>query len=121
MGVLNPYSLRSWQSAENSIPSASCLLPSAFLDKQYKAVAVGAQLLLVGDIDQLPSVGPGNVLADLINSLTVPVVRLTQVFRQAQASAIVTAAHSINRGQYPTIEPISDSPVSDCIWHGGGF
>jgi len=86
-----------------------------------KAVAEGAQLLLVGDIDQLPSVGPGKVLADLINSLQVPVVRLTQVFRQAQQSAIVIAAHQINQGDYPTLEPISDKPVSDCLWHGGGY
>jgi len=86
-----------------------------------KAVAVGAQLLLVGDIDQLPSVGAGSVLADLINSGRVPVVRLTQVFRQAQQSAIITAAHQINRGQYPTIESINDTPVSDCLWHGGGL
>jgi exodeoxyribonuclease V alpha subunit len=85
-----------------------------------KAVAQSAQLLLVGDIDQLPSVGAGQVLADLINSGRVPVVRLTQVFRQAQQSAIITAAHQINRGIYPTIEPISDNPISDCIWHGGG-
>ncbi|MBD2616232.1 ATP-dependent RecD-like DNA helicase [Nostoc punctiforme FACHB-252] len=85
-----------------------------------KAVAEGAQLLLVGDIDQLPSVGPGKVLADLINSLQVPVVRLTQVFRQAQHSAIVIAAHQINQGNYPTLEAISDNPVSDCLWHGGG-
>lgn len=85
-----------------------------------KAVAEGAQLLLVGDIDQLPSVGPGKVLADLINSLQVPVVRLTQVFRQAQQSAIISAAHQINQGEYPAFEPISDNPVSDCIWHGGG-
>ena len=85
-----------------------------------KAVLAGALLLLVGDIDQLPSVGPGQILADLINSGRVPVVRLTQVFRQAQTSAIITAAHQINRGIYPTIEPISDNPVSDCLWHGGG-
>ncbi|QIR38300.1 ATP-dependent RecD-like DNA helicase [Tolypothrix sp. PCC 7910] len=85
------------------------------------AVAAGAQLLLVGDIDQLPSVGPGQVLADLIHSRQVPVVRLTQVFRQAQQSAIITIAHQINRGQLPTIEAISDHPVSDCLWHGGGF
>lgn len=85
-----------------------------------KAVAQGKQLLLVGDIDQLPSVGPGKVLADLINSLQVPVVRLTQVFRQAQQSAIVIAAHQINQGDYPTLEPISDNPMSDCLWHGGG-
>jgi exodeoxyribonuclease V alpha subunit len=85
-----------------------------------KAVLAGALLLLVGDIDQLPSVGPGQILADLINSGRVPVVRLTQVFRQAQQSAIITAAHQINRGIYPTIEAISDNPVSDCLWHGGG-
>lgn len=85
-----------------------------------KAVPKEAQLLLVGDIDQLPSVGPGNVLQDLIASGQVPVVRLTQVFRQAAQSAIVTAAHQINNGQYPTIEPISDTPRSDCFWHGGG-
>ncbi|MBD2512939.1 ATP-dependent RecD-like DNA helicase [Nostoc muscorum FACHB-395] len=85
-----------------------------------KAVLAGALLLLVGDIDQLPSVGPGQILADFINSGCVPVVRLTQVFRQAQTSAIITAAHQINRGIYPTIEAISDNPVSDCIWHGGG-
>lgn len=82
--------------------------------------AKGSQLLLVGDIDQLPSVGPGQILADLINSGRVPVVRLTQVFRQAQTSAIITAAHQINQGIYPTIEPIRDNPVSDCLWHGGG-
>lgn len=76
-----------------------------------KAVPKEAQLLLVGDIDQLPSVGPGNVLQDLIASGRVPVVRLTQVFRQAAQSAIVTAAHQINTGQYPTIELISDNPA----------
>ncbi|NER49580.1 MAG: ATP-dependent RecD-like DNA helicase [Symploca sp. SIO1A3] len=85
-----------------------------------KALPLDAQLLLVGDIDQLPSVGPGKVLQDLINSKRVPVVRLTQVFRQAAQSAIIAAAHHINRGQYPTIEHISDTPRSDCLWHGGG-
>jgi exodeoxyribonuclease V alpha subunit len=54
-----------------------------------KAIPLDAQLLLVGDIDQLPSVGPGNVLRDLIASEQVPVVRLTQVFRQAQASLLL--------------------------------
>ncbi len=86
-----------------------------------QAVADNAQLLLVGDIDQLPSVGAGNVLADLINSRQVPVVRLTQVFRQAATSKIITASHQINRGQYPNIESISDTPQSDCLWHGGGL
>ncbi|HBB33624.1 MAG TPA: ATP-dependent RecD-like DNA helicase [Cyanobacteria bacterium UBA9273] len=84
------------------------------------AIPLDAQLLLVGDIDQLPSVGPGQVLHDLIHSCQVPVVRLTQVFRQAAQSAIITAAHQINNGQYPTLELISDVPRSDCLWHGGG-
>ena len=85
-----------------------------------KAIAPGAQLLLVGDIDQLPSVGPGNVLRDVIASQQIPVIRLNQVFRQAAASAIVRNAHQINRGIYPSLEKITDSPTSDCLWHPGG-
>jgi exodeoxyribonuclease V alpha subunit len=112
--------------SENPLPHTAIIVDEASMLDLFlayslvKAVAEGAQLLLVGDIDQLPSVGAGQVLADLINSGRVPVVRLTQVFRQAQQSAIITAAHQINRGIYPTIEPISDNPISDCIWHGGG-
>ena len=63
-----------------------------------KAVPDTAALLLVGDVDQLPSVGPGQVLADIIASGAVPVVRLTEVFRQAAWSRIVGSAHQINRG-----------------------
>lgn len=62
-----------------------------------------ARLMLVGDADQLPSVGPGNVLADLIRSGTVPVVRLTEIFRQAQQSSIVTNAHRIRDGVMPEL------------------
>ena len=64
-----------------------------------------AALLIVGDIDQLPSVGPGQVLADIIASGIVPVVRLTEVFRQAARSRIVTSAHGINRGLIPDLSP----------------
>ncbi len=85
-----------------------------------KAVPEDGQILFVGDIDQLPSVGPGQILADLIKSDRIPVVRLTQVFRQAQSSAIIRSAHQINRGHYPNIEPISNTPIADCLWHGGG-
>lgn len=112
--------------SENPLPHTAIIADEASMLDLFlayslvKAVLAGALLLLVGDIDQLPSVGPGQILADLINSGRVPVVRLTQVFRQAQTSAIITAAHQINRGIYPTIELISDNPVSDCIWHGGG-
>ena len=62
-----------------------------------------SQLLLVGDIDQLPSVGPGMVLRDLIESAQIPVVRLKTVFRQAATSQIITNVHRINAGQMPTL------------------
>ena len=68
-----------------------------------KAVPPKAALLLVGDIDQLPSVGPGQVLADLIVSKTLPVIRLTEVFRQAATSRIITTAHTINQGFMPDL------------------
>ena len=67
------------------------------------AVPDEAALLIVGDVDQLPSVGPGQVLADVIASGAVPVVRLTEVFRQAARSRIVSAAHGINRGVIPDL------------------
>jgi len=67
------------------------------------ALPDGAALLLVGDVDQLPSVGPGQVLADVIASGAVPVVRLTEVFRQAAQSRIITNAHRINQGQMPEL------------------
>ena len=66
-----------------------------------KATPDNAALLIVGDIDQLPSVGPGQVLADIIGSGVVPVVRLTEVFRQAAASRIIINAHRINQGAMP--------------------
>jgi exodeoxyribonuclease V alpha subunit len=66
-----------------------------------RAVPAGGHLLLVGDADQLPSVGPGNVLHDLIASGVVPLVRLEAVFRQAEESAIIRNAHRINRGEMP--------------------
>jgi exodeoxyribonuclease V alpha subunit len=64
---------------------------------------INAALLIVGDIDQLPSVGPGQVLADIIGSGAVPVVRLTEVFRQAAASRIIINAHRINQGAMPNL------------------
>ena len=70
-----------------------------------RAVPSNACVILVGDVDQLPSVGPGSVLADLIASDVVPVVRLTEIFRQAAESEIVTAAYAINQGQMPELKP----------------
>ncbi len=119
---------RSFKRDRNSpLPQAAIIVDEASMLDLFlayslvEAVCENAQILFVGDIDQLPSVGPGQVLADLINSRRVPVVRLTQVFRQAQTSAIITAAHQINHGQYPRIEPISNTPSADCLWHGGGY
>jgi exodeoxyribonuclease V alpha subunit len=74
-----------------------------------KALPPRASLILVGDVDQLPSVGPGLVLTDLIDSDRVPVVRLTEVFRQAANSRIITTAHQVNAGRYPEL-PSKDEP-----------
>jgi exodeoxyribonuclease V alpha subunit len=68
------------------------------------AVRPAAQLILVGDIDQLPSVGPGSVLSDVIASEAATVIRLTEIFRQAQASKIVVSAHAINHGELPALD-----------------
>ncbi|HHY06468.1 MAG TPA: ATP-dependent RecD-like DNA helicase [Clostridia bacterium] len=69
-----------------------------------KAVPNKAMVVLVGDMDQLPSVGPGNVLRDIINSGVVKVVKLTRIFRQAQGSRIITNAHKINKGHFPYLK-----------------
>src|SRR3954451_1398709 len=75
-----------------------------------KAIRPRSGLLLVGDVDQLPSVGPGRVLADVIDSEAVAVARLTEVFRQAAESRIVVNAHRINRGEFPErLRPGSNS------------
>ena len=74
----------------------------------FRAVPAEACVILVGDVDQLPSVGPGTVLADMISSGVVPVVRLTEIFRQAARSQIVTAAYAINQGRMPRLTTTPD-------------
>jgi exodeoxyribonuclease V alpha subunit len=69
-----------------------------------KAIDKGSSLILVGDIDQLPSVGPGSVLHDIISSEIIPTIRLTEIFRQARESDIITNAHLINKGRFPIIK-----------------
>lgn len=71
-----------------------------------RAVPDHGRLILVGDVDQLPSVGPGRVLADLIRSAAVEVVRLTEIFRQAERSLIVVNAHRVNQGSMPILESV---------------
>lgn len=77
------------------------------------AIPLGATVVLVGDGNQLPSVGPGNVLSDIIESNAVPVVELDEIFRQAQRSEIVMSAHAINEGRLPNMEPPADGSLSD--------
>jgi exodeoxyribonuclease V alpha subunit len=77
------------------------------------AIPPEAALLLVGDVDQLPSVGPGQVLADVIASGSVAVARLTEVFRQAASSRIITTAHAINAGTIPDLRPPSEGATTD--------
>ncbi|WP_240544807.1 ATP-dependent RecD-like DNA helicase [Paracoccus sp. AK26] len=81
----------------------SSMVDVPLMQSLMKAVPTTAALLMVGDIDQLPSVGPGQVLADIIGSGAVPVVRLTEVFRQAAQSRIITTAHAINAGRMPEL------------------
>lgn len=71
------------------------------MNNLMKAIPAGMRLVFVGDIDQLPSVGAGNVLRDIIDSKRIPVIRLTRIFRQAQESRIVMSAHAINKGVFP--------------------
>jgi len=73
-----------------------------------QAIPPHAALLLVGDVDQLPSVGPGLVLAQVIQSGRIPTVRLTEIFRQAEASRIVVNAHRVNKGYMPYLRPPSE-------------
>jgi exodeoxyribonuclease V alpha subunit len=85
------------------------MLDVALADALTQAIEPGTRLVLVGDVDQLPSVGPGAVLRDLIESRTVACVRLTQIFRQAAKSLIVTNAHRINSGEEPVAPPPGDT------------
>jgi exodeoxyribonuclease V alpha subunit len=83
-------------------------------NKLVKAVPRGAHLLLVGDVDQLPSVGAGEVLRDLLAAETVPRVRLTKIFRQARQSGIVVNAHRVNAGQTPHVQGFADFFLFPC-------
>ena len=91
------------------IVDESSMIDVILMNSLLKAVPSHMKVILVGDIDQLPSVGAGNVLRDIIDSDVVPVVRLTRIFRQAQSSRIITNAHKINQGVFPDISNGKDS------------
>lgn len=95
--------------ADLVVVDEASMLDLLLANKLVKAVAPGAHLLLVGDVDQLPSVGAGEVLRDLLaDGSPVPAVRLTTIFRQAQKSGVVTNAHRINSGVPPLTQGLSD-------------
>jgi exodeoxyribonuclease V alpha subunit len=85
------------------------MIDTSLMWSLLKAIPDHARLILVGDIYQLPSVGPGNVLKDIIGSKCIPVSMLTEIFRQAAGSRIIVNAHKINRGDFPDIRNLSDS------------
>ncbi|HYE73126.1 MAG TPA: AAA family ATPase, partial [Blastocatellia bacterium] len=101
--------------ADVIVVDEASMLDVLLANSLLKAIHPLSQLILVGDVDQLPSVGPGTVLRDLIDSGVVPVARLTKVFRQAAESLIVQNAHRINRGEFPLLIKPGDKP-SDCYF-----
>lgn len=80
-----------------------------------RALPLTARLILIGDVHQLPAVGPGNVLADILDSQVVPSYELTRIYRQARQSMLVVNAHRINKGQFPIVSP-QDPPQADFFW-----
>jgi exodeoxyribonuclease V alpha subunit len=94
--------------ADLVVVDEASMLDVLLANKLVKAIPPGAHLLLVGDVDQLPSVGAGEVLRDLLAAEPLPRVRLTHVFRQAQQSGVVTNAHRINAGQPPITRGLDD-------------
>lgn len=100
--------------ADMVIVDETSMLDTLLMNTLLKAVPTGAHVLFVGDADQLPSVGAGNVLADLIASESLPVVRLEQIFRQSEKSAIAVNAHRINSGEMP----LTGGPIEDFYLFG---
>jgi exodeoxyribonuclease V alpha subunit len=86
------------------------MVDTVLMYHMLKAIPDQATLILVGDVDQLPSVGPGNVLRDIIDSGIVPTVKLTDIFRQAKESLIIINAHRVNKGQMPIFQYHADRP-----------
>ena len=119
------HRLLEWQPAEGAfcrndqnplkadviICDESSMLDIKLGDALISAVSEHAQLIFIGDVDQLPSVGPGNVLRDMINSKRIPCVKLREIFRQAATSSIIRHAHEINEGLVPAF--VKDQPT-DC-------
>ncbi|XNL79954.1 ATP-dependent RecD-like DNA helicase [Actinomadura madurae] len=100
--------------ADLVVVDESSMVDLILANKLVKAIPRGAHLLLVGDVDQLPSVGAGEVLADLLGAEAIPRVRLTKIFRQAQRSGIVVNAHRVNSGDHPHTRGYDDFFLFPC-------
>ncbi|WP_431923994.1 SF1B family DNA helicase RecD2 [Nonomuraea jabiensis] len=100
--------------ADLVVVDEASMLDLLLANKLVKAVAPGAHLLFVGDVDQLPSVGAGEVLKDLLAADDIPRVRLTQIFRQAQESGVVVNAHRVNTGNHPLLQGMNDFFLFPC-------
>ena len=91
------------------IVDESSMIDTVLMNALLRAIPTNMRLILAGDVDQLPSVGPGTVLRDIIDSGAVPVIRLTKIFRQAQGSNIITNCHRVNNGECPEFKYGKDS------------
>lgn len=125
IGAKTIHRLLEWSAAEHSflrdehnpldaqvvIVDEASMLDIHLAAALVRALPRNAQLIFIGDVDQLPSVGPGNVLRDLIESGVVPYTKLSEIFRQAAGSSIVQVAHQINRGEAPQF---SEQTAADC-------
>jgi exodeoxyribonuclease V alpha subunit len=92
------------------------MLDTLLASNLFQAVAPGTHVILVGDKDQLPSVGPGAVLHDLIHCGKMPVTYLTEIYRQQEGSRIITNAHAVNQGHLPDLRSVPQNTRSDFYW-----
>ncbi len=101
--------------ADAAIIDEASMLDAQLMTQLLRALPVTCRLILVGDVNQLPAVGPGNVLNDILSSETVPRAILTNIFRQARESSIVVNAHRINTGKFP-VSSSKKPPQADFFW-----
>ncbi len=101
--------------ADALVVDEASMLDVRLCAQMLRAMPLTGRLVLVGDVNQLPSVGPGNVLADILDSQTVPAERLTRIYRQAQKSLIVVNSHRINDGLFP-LQPRERPEEADFFW-----
>jgi exodeoxyribonuclease V alpha subunit len=102
--------------ADALVVDEASMLDAGLFNAVLSSLPMTCRLILVGDVNQLPSVGPGHVLSDLLTSETIPCARLTQIFRQAMQSHIVLNAHKINQGEFPSEAPDQIPPGKDFWW-----